>query len=116
MSMPFIAIKCVDEMCTLDSALVQCALLHRAVGTARWGGGGAEGSQSHFGRSVLTLSQSGGGADYAHHITTSPPDYQTFLRPRYIKQGWVGPEQAATAQGPWKVDLVLTIAGHLAIA
>ena len=40
MSMPFIAIKCVDEMCTLDSALVQCALLHRAVGTARWGGGG----------------------------------------------------------------------------
>ena len=31
-------------------------------------------------------------------------------------EGWVGPKQAATAQGPWKVDLVLTIAGHLAIA
>jgi hypothetical protein len=73
MSMPFIAIKCVDEMCTLDSALVQCALLHRAVGTAarRKGGGGrgvAEGCQSHFGRSVNPISIRGV-AYYAHHIT-----------------------------------------------
>ena len=29
---------------------------------------------------LLTLSQPGV-ADYAHHITTSPPDFQTFLRP-----------------------------------
>ena len=67
----------------------------------------------------LSLSQpEGARADYAqpHYYLLAPPDYQTFLRPRYIKQGWVGPEQAATAQGPWKVDLVLTIAGHLAIA
>ena len=28
----------------------------------------------------LTLSQPWG-ADYAHHITTCPPDFQTFLRP-----------------------------------
>ena len=51
MSMPFIAIKCVDEMCTLDSALVQCALLHRAVG-----GGG---DTNHILADQLTLSQSG---------------------------------------------------------
>ena len=29
-----------------------------------------------------TLSQPGGGADYAHHITTAPPpDFQTFRHP-----------------------------------
>ena len=30
----------------------------------------------------LTLLQSGEGTDYAKHITTGPPDFQTFLRPK----------------------------------
>ena len=34
----------------------------------------------------LTLSQPGGGADYAHQIIMAPPDYQTFLRPCILKQ------------------------------
>ena len=36
----------------------------------------------------LTLFQSGG-ADYAHDITTRPPDFQTFLRPCSV--GGAGP-------------------------
>ena len=79
MSMPFIAIKCVDEMCTLDSALVQCALLHRAVGTAAWRRGGRR-DPNHILADHLTLSQSGGEQIMPFTIistdnNTSPPDY-----------------------------------------
>ena len=37
-------------------------------------------SPSQFLAEQLTLSQTGG-ADYAHHSTTSPPDIQTLRRP-----------------------------------
>ena len=75
MSMPFIAIKCVDEMCTLDSALVQCALLHRAIGG---GGGGAEGYQSHFGRSVNPIS-----IREKHIMPTTLLLHSRIIRPSY---------------------------------
>ena len=73
MSMPFIAIKCVDEMCTLDSALVQCALLHRAVGR-----GVAEGCQSHFGRSVNPIS-----IREKHIMPTTLLLHPRIIRPSY---------------------------------
>ena len=44
------------------------------------GQGGAR--PQDFGRSVNpTQSGGGGGADFTHHITTGPPDFQSFLRP-----------------------------------
>ena len=34
-----------------------------------------------FGRSVNPISTGGGGADFPHHVTTPPPDFQTVLKP-----------------------------------
>ena len=34
------------------------------------------------------LNQGGGGTDYAHHIATYSPDFQTFLRPWTVFQIW----------------------------
>ena len=48
----------------------------RSVGA---GGAGVAAVTPDFGRSVNPISTSG--ADYSHHITTPPPDFQTLLRP-----------------------------------
>ena len=46
----------------------------------RGGGGGAR--PPRFGQSVNPIStREGGGADYAHQITTRPSDFQTFRHP-----------------------------------
>ena len=43
-----------------------------------------------------TLSQPEG--NYAHHITTPPPDYQAFLRPYLEYEGKLGGEEFGVPQ------------------
>ena len=60
----------------------------RAVGT--WGGGGAgQGpiAPSDFGRSVNPISIKG--VDFAHHFSSPPPNFQTFLGFRYLARGFI---------------------------
>ena len=52
----------------------------RAVGTG-WGAVGPP--PQDFVRSVNYVYHNQEGTYYAHHITTRPPDFQTFLRPCY---------------------------------
>ena len=47
-------------------------------GVARGGARGARASPE-FGRSVNPIQTRGGGADYAPHITASPPDSRSYL-------------------------------------
>ena len=79
--------------------------------------GGWRRDANHILADQLTLFQSGGGC------ILCPPHY--YFTPRLSDPPTAPLHKAglgragtgrATAQGPWKVDLVLTIAGHLAIA
>ena len=61
-----------------DAYLVLVAMHYRAVG-ARGPGGWAQ-LPLHILADELSPIKPGW-ADYAHHITSCPPDFQTFLRP-----------------------------------
>ena len=82
-------------------------------GRRKWGFGGRLSPQRVA--DLLTLFQPGGILCPPHYYFTpglsDPPTAP--LHKAGLGRAGTG---RATAQGPWKVDLVLTIAGHLAIA
>ena len=64
-----LSVVCRKKPFQAERYFLQNSIRYRAAGA-----GGLD-----FGRLVNPISTRG--ADYAHHITTCPPDFQTFLRP-----------------------------------